>query len=88
MGSLQANEMASLTDLDTALRWHLQCNHYPPIPTYMVEPCKQAIVACNDGEWDRLIDLPNGVTYRGSTEATASEIARSHHLDSWITEEA
>jgi hypothetical protein len=52
----------------------------------MVEPCKQAIGACNDGEWDRLIDLPNGVEFRGSTQATAGEMANGLHLFSWIEE--
>ncbi len=87
MGSLQASEMAQFADLDRALQWHLQANHYPPIPTYMVEPCKQAIEACNEGEWDRLIDLPNGVEFRGSTQATAGQIANGLHLFSWIEED-
>jgi hypothetical protein len=84
MGSLQANEMANLADLDTALTWHLQCNHYPPIPTYMVEPCKQAIEACNNGEWDYLIDLPNGTTYRGEESVRACVIVEALHLEPWI----
>ncbi len=87
MGSLQASEMANLADLDTALTWHLRGNHYPPVPIDMLEPCKQAIWACNDGDYYREIDLPDGTTYRGSTQATASQIVDGLRLYSWIEDE-
>ena len=87
MGSLQASEMASMADLDTALLWHLTCNHYPPIPTYMIEPCKQAIEACNAGDYNLEIELPNGVLFRGSPTCKASDVVIGHHLDAWLTED-
>ena len=36
MGRLQAEEMKTLLDLDSALHWHLQYNHYPPIHTSFI----------------------------------------------------
>jgi hypothetical protein len=53
----------------------------------MVEPCKQAIWACNDGDYSREIDLPDGTTYRGSTQATASQIVDGLRLYPWIEDE-
>ena len=87
MGALQASEMAEWADLDSALTWHLRANHFPPVPVCMLEPCKQAIEACNEGEWRRSIDLPEGVSFRGGDTATASEIVEGLHLFPWINDE-
>lgn len=84
MGALQAAEMASLTDLDTALRWHLQSNHYPPIPLTMLAVCKKAIVACNEEDSERAIKLPKGVRWRGLKHAPAFAIVEGHHLGTFL----
>lgn len=87
MGALSAMDMAEQVDIRTALAWHLQYNHYPPIPVSMVDTCIAAIDACNDGVWNEDIDLPAGVYYKGRDTAPAWAIAEQHHLDPWITEE-
>ena len=87
MGRLQADEMARLTDIDTALTWHLQSNHYPPIPLTMVKPCKFAIAAFNDEDYQREIPLPKDITYKGKRTAPACEIVRALHLESFIRTE-
>lgn len=74
--------MAEMSDLDTALTWHLRSNHYPPVPLTMLEPCKNAIDAYWDDDLDRQIDL-NGSYYRGEPFAPAREIIIAHHLDPW-----
>lgn len=84
MGSMQAMEMSELLEIDDALAWHLRSNHYPPIPLTMLEPCKQAIDAANEGNWDKLISLPDGVGYKGLTVAPALAIIEAHHLDAWL----
>lgn len=81
MGSLQASEFAQLADLDTALRWHLQHNHYPPVPLSMLSACKVAISAIQDGEPSEKVQLPNGVY------ALAIEIVRAYHLDPFINDD-
>ena len=86
MGRLQAEEMASLADLDTALSWHLTSNHYPPIPLSMLPVCKSAIEAFNDEDYLRQIALPEGVSYRGQPSAPARAIVEQHHLDSFLGE--
>jgi len=83
MGHLQALEFAE-GDLDTGLTWHLRSNHYPPIPLTMLEPCKIAIQACNEGDWYHEVALPEGVTYKGEITAPAWAIVEQHHLDAWI----
>jgi len=83
MGSIQAQEMAELMDIDSALAWHLRANHYPPVPVSMVEPCKEAIQACVDNDWYREITLPDGVLYKNSNTAPAFQIVEQHHLHAW-----
>jgi len=91
MGRMQAEEFAGMTgkgkgkiSLEKALTWHLQGNHYPPVPTSMVGPCKRAISAVNRGKNDAKIKLPEGISYRGEKHAPASAIVEGHNLHSWI----
>lgn len=94
MGSNFANEMADGTlsemgivlSLEDQIAIQLTSNHYPPVPTSMVKPCIEAIDACNFDEGSRLIELPEGVTWRGLTNAPAYAIVEAHHLDAWLSE--
>jgi len=83
MGHLQAAEMAAYASLDVALHWHLRSNHYPPLPLALVETCKAAIDAFNDGDCDRLVEMPDGILFRGCDRAPASAIVSSCHLDAF-----
>jgi hypothetical protein len=85
MGRMQASEMARLMgSSDTALLWHLQSNHYPPVPATMLEPCKAAIAAAREENYDALIPLPVGVTWKGKAAAPAAAIIEAHHLDEFV----
>lgn len=88
MGALHAMEMANAVELtiEQQLAWHLQSNHYPPVPTSMVTPCAEAIDAYWEDDLEKEIDLPEGVTYRGKPTAPAREIIINHHLDAWCIE--
>jgi hypothetical protein len=87
MGNQLASELAD-NDLglsrDSALAIHLQSNHYPPVPLSMVPVCIQAIDSYNaDFSGDELIELPEGVSWKGKTSAPAWAIIESHHLGAW-----
>ena len=84
MGHTTATELASILDLNSSIAMHLQANHYPPVPTSMVQPCIDAIDAYHDEDYQRHIDLPEGVLWRGETYAPASAIVEAHHLDAWL----
>lgn len=73
--------------LEQHLSYHLTSNHFPPVPTSMVQPCIEAIDAVNEGDYGRLISLPDGVGYKGLTVAPASAIVEQHHLDAFLDEE-
>jgi hypothetical protein len=74
-------------DLDTVLVWHLQSNHYPPVPLSMIPACKAAIVAMQADSPNKSIPLPRGVSWRGKRFAPACEIVSAHHLDGFIRED-
>jgi len=90
MGSNFATELADneLLDLDleTQIGIHLSANHYPPVPSSMIQPCIDAIDAYWDEDYNKLIEMPKGVSYRGSNFAPASAIVKQHHLDAWLPE--
>ena len=75
-----------LVSLENALHYHLTANHYPPFPAYMVTPAQQAIQLGNQGEWDQLVDLPEGVrhnTYGASVPAQV--VIASLHLEVFLS---
>lgn len=86
MGSQLARDLAgseSLT-LEQQLHYHLRSNFYPPIPSSMLKPCLEAIEAYFDEQVEKLIDLPEGVSYRGEEQATAGAIITGHRLEAWL----
>lgn len=89
MGRVSANSMAAMeVDIDTKLSWHLSSNHYPPVPTAMVPTCVKAIEACNEGDSERRIELPEGIAYKdGTNTAPAGTIVDALHLDSFLDPE-
>ena len=86
MGYNTALDLAESFDLDQAILIHLQNNHYPPVPASMVEPCIDAIDAYYEGDYDKLIKLPTGVSWRGQNSCPASAIVDGHHLHAWLPE--
>jgi hypothetical protein len=87
MGYTTALDLSNELDLEVAIGYHLQGNHYPPVPLSMVEPCIEAIDAFYDEDYNREIALPEGISWRGQVTAPASAIIEQHHLDAWLPEE-
>lgn len=88
MGSNIAYDLAeSVIDIHQSITMHLRSNHYPPVPYSMVQPCIDAIYACDEQEYDKLIELPEGVFWRGQSSAPAHAIVEGHHLEAWLYSE-
>jgi hypothetical protein len=85
MGYNTAVDLAEL-DLDRGISYHLQANHYPPVPLSMVPVCIEAIDAYWEDNTDKLITLPEGVLWRNQTEAPAHAIIEAHHLSPWLVD--
>ena len=89
MGSNMAIELAQgvfMDDRNSQIAMHLTSNHYPPVPTIMVQACIEAIEACNELCFQRRIELPEGCSWRGESSAPASAIVEGHHLEAWLDE--
>ena len=89
MGFNTAMDLAENIDisLEQAIGYHLQGNHYPPVPLSMVQPCVEAIDAAYEDDFNREIEMPEGVSYKGRTTAPAWAIIEQHHLSAWLPEE-
>jgi len=67
------------------LRWHLQHNHFPPHPTFMIAVAEAAIDACQAGEPEKRIALPEGVEHkRFGKDVPAAVIVESLHLREFL----
>ena len=81
----------AISELDIPLKEqieiHLVGNFYPPIPRFMAQICVDALNAYWEKDTNRMIDMPKGVTYKGSTSAPAWAIVEQHRLSSWLDEQ-
>lgn len=84
MGRITAEDLQDNYSLEVSLAFHLQANHYPPVPVAMVQPCIDAIDAFCEDDPDRVINLPEGISWKGKTSAPAWAITDAHHLDAWL----
>lgn len=88
MGRLHAQEFAAAVEDGTvsfhsALNWHLNANHYPPVG-FMFAAAEAAIEAGKDEDWEREVAMPSGVSYRGADVAPASAIIENLHLEDFL----
>lgn len=88
MGLNMAQDIADLQlTLEDQLTIHFRQNCYPPIPLFMIAPAIEAIDAYWEMDYSKMIDLPNGVTFRDQHQATASAIIDNLRLDAWCQED-
>lgn len=88
MGRLLAEELSELdAPLLKQIEIHLVSNFYPPVPAFMAQTCVDALNAYWEQDTNRMIDMPKGVSYKGSTSAPAWAIVEQHRLDTWLNEE-
>lgn len=92
MGSNIALDLAEsintgLATLDQALIIHLRSNHYPPLPLSLLPTCKLVIQAINEGDYNREITLPDGITWRGKEAAPAGACLEAWHLSFFCDQE-
>ena len=89
MGYLSAlamtDEELGLT-LEQQIGMHFASNCYPPVPSIMIESAVAALDAYNEGDHLKQIKLPEGVSYKNSTSASAYAIIDGHHLWAWVIE--
>lgn len=87
-GLIESVEEGALT-FESAILIHLRSNCYPPVPASMLGPCLEAIKIVQysqyeGGDASDRVTLPDGVSWRGESDAPASAIVEGFHLDSFI----
>ncbi len=87
MGRLSLEGMIEYAEFRQALAWHLSANHYPAIPSIMIEPCIKAIANANAGEWQTEIQLPEGVLWRGQATCPTLSLIENAHLESFLNQD-
>lgn len=71
--------------LKERLSWFLSATIQGGVPQSMVDPCYQALVlAQTGGDLSTLIELPDGVTFRGNKVVTAQEVIDGHYLADFL----
>jgi hypothetical protein len=87
MGMMTALGLAgSEATLEQQLSIHFSSNCYPPIPQQMIPTAIEAIDAYWDEDYSRMIPLPEGVSFRGQSEVSASNVIESYRLDAWLVD--
>lgn len=85
MGYLTAFGIAEADiPLEQQVAWHFSSNCYPPVPQYMVPVAIEAIEAILDDDYDREIDLPEGVTFRGCTKVSPADAVETLFLFAFV----
>jgi hypothetical protein len=86
MGTNFANELSNETSLTLAnqISIHFSTNCYPPVPQFMVEVAVEAIHACNEQQPKLVLELPNGVTFRGDSSVLAYQVIDQLRLEAWV----
>ena len=88
MGRQTAEVISELNmPLQRQIEMHLSTNFYPPIPKFMAQACVDALNAYWEEDINRMIDMPNGVLYRGSTSAPAWAVVEQHRLGPWLDDD-
>jgi len=85
MGYTQAIVMANMIDLEQEIRWHLQHNHYPPVPREMIQIAVKAVRLCREDRFDETI--VTFFEYQGfGWSVPAYAIVQAYHLELWVNE--
>jgi len=86
MGYSSVSDMRNFVAEDTALTWHLQSNHYPPISVAFLPMAKAALAHARAGEWEATVEFPAGARRAGQSVAI-SEVVKELHLEAFLEEE-
>jgi hypothetical protein len=87
MGRITALGIAeSNLSLEEKVSWHFSFNCYPPVPSIMVPVAVEAINMVTVGDDHELVNLPEGVTYRGENQSKAIIIVDEFHLFDFVGE--
>ncbi len=71
--------------LEDQVRVHLAECLDPPVDQAFAELCCQTIRLATSGGWEKTVPLPEGMTYRGTSEAPVGALVGEFQLTGWLT---
>ena len=73
--------------MQAALHWHLQSNHYPPLPLSLVPVAIRAIRKANREQWHSKVRMPKGIMFKGLVLAPVGDLIEALHLEDFLDPE-
>lgn len=70
--------------LEQQVSWHFSSNCYPPVPQFMVPVAVKAIEQAIADEWDEVLDLPEGVSFRNNSSVKVYDIIDGLFLQAFV----
>ena len=70
--------------LEDQVRVHLAECLDPPVDQAFAELCCQTIRLATSGGWEKTVPLPEGMTYRGTSEAPVGALVGEFQLTGWL----
>ena len=90
MGMLSAlamtDEELGMT-LEEQIGMHFATNCYPRVPQQMIPTAIEALDMVNDCCGEHMIELPEGVSFRGNDYVSGNDVVEAFRLYAWIEEE-
>jgi len=81
----QAIVMANMINLEQEIQWHLQHNHYPPVPREMIQNAVEAVKLCREDKFNETIITV--FEHQGfGWSVPAYVIVEAYHLELWVNE--
>jgi hypothetical protein len=70
--------------LEDQVRVHLAECLDPPVDQAFAELCCETIRLVTSGEWEKTVPLPEGMTFRGMSEAPVGALVGEFQLTGWL----
>ena len=70
--------------LEDQVRVHLAECLDPPVDQAFAELCCETIRLVTSGEWEKTVPLPEGMTFRGMSEAPVGALVEEFQLTGWL----
>lgn len=88
MGRIALEGMREVADEDTALRWHLFSNHFPPLPEGVLGLAKRVLKAWREGRREAKIDIAEVGRHRTyGTVVPIGMCVREWHLEGFLDDD-
>ena len=84
MGYTEEIEMVNVLKMEQNIRWHLQYNCDPPVPSEMIPIAMKAVILCRENNFNENVLIP--FENRIGWVVPAYIVVETYHLEQWVNE--